>query len=960
MIKVKKLFRPVLLCSAIVCTSGFLKAQVITTSPVFPVDSDSVTIIFNAALGNAELKDVPPPIYAHTGVITNLSTSPTDWKYVVAGWSENLPKAMLTPLGNNLYQLKIKPGIRSYYAVPSSESILRMAFVFRNSDGSKVGRNADGGDIFADVYPSKTSVNIILPASKELYLHQSDTIIVSAISPLADSLKIIIHSTPIKTVAGQYITDTILADNFGQNWVKRWVKILAENDTAYAADSFSYTIIPSPHIAALPSGTIDGINYLNGHSVVLCLYAPKKNNAFVLGDFNDWKVDSGYYMNLTPDGERYWLQIDNLIPKQEYIFQYLVDGNIQIGDPYADKVSDWNDVYISPSTYPGLLPYPSGKASGVATYLQTGQDPYPWSTASFVPPAVTDLVIYELLIRDFTAKHDYPSLIDTLDYLKNLGVNAIELMPVMEFEGNISWGYNPDFSFAVDKYYGTKNGLKEFIDAAHAKGIAVILDIVCNHHFGQSPLVQLYWDASGQRPSPDNPWFNQIPKHPYNVGYDFNHESSDTKTYMERLVRYWIQEFHVDGYRFDLSKGFTQKNSYPDNVSLWGQYDASRINILKNYADVIHAVKPDAYVILEHFADNSEETVLSANNMMLWGNMNGSYAEGAMGYNTGTKSDLSWASYQKRGWAQPNLIAYMESHDEERNMFKTITYGNATQPAYNPKDTNTALKRMELNANFFFSIPGPKMLWQFEELGYDYSINYPSGTSDSRLAPKPIRWDYYNQWRRHYTEQVFAALIGLKKNQPVFSTTDFTLDVTSAVKRIYLRHTSMDVTILGNYDIIGQQVVPNFTQTGMWYEFYSGDSLNIVNAADPLPLKAGEYRLYTSVRLPKPLFTGIADSPGNIQSKNEVNVYPNPSSGIVHFKFVLPATELVDLTIYNIYGQAVAKICRTSLNAGQHILDWDGRGNSTGETFSGLYFYRFESSSIKESGKIIQGSKIIP
>jgi len=129
-----------------------LSSQTIVTVPAYPIENDSVTVTFDASKGNAALKDVAPPIYAHTGVITNLSSSGSDWKHVTAPWSVNLPKALMTPLGNNLYQIKIKPDIRSWYGVPSSEQILKLAFVFRNADGSIVGREADGGDIFANVF----------------------------------------------------------------------------------------------------------------------------------------------------------------------------------------------------------------------------------------------------------------------------------------------------------------------------------------------------------------------------------------------------------------------------------------------------------------------------------------------------------------------------------------------------------------------------------------------------------------------------------------------------------------------------------------------------------------------------------------------------------------------------------------------------------------------------------------
>lgn len=926
-------------------------SQVVVSDPAFPTDNDSCTIIFDAALGNGELNNAGPPIYAHTGVITSLSTSPGDWKYVVAEWGQNLPKAMLIPLGNNKYKLSVKPSIRSYYGVPASETIEKMAFVFRNADGTKVGRNADGSDIFVDVYPDAFSVNIVIPSSKNLFPKLNDPIPISAISPLADSMKIQVNGITLKSVAGQHITDTLTASNFGSDWVKQWVRIVAVNGSGSIADSFAYSVIPEPRVESLPSGVHDGINYIDSGSVVLSLYAPGKNNVFVIGDFNDWTTDSVSYLNITPDGLRFWIRVSNLIPKKEYIFQYLVDGTLCIGDPYADKVSDPDDQYIAPETYPGLLPYPAGKANGVATYLQTAQDPFPWDTTAFHGPAVTDLFIYELLIRDFIAKHDYPSLIDTLDYLKRLGVNAVELMPVMEFEGNISWGYNPDYSFAVDKYYGTKNGLKQFVEAAHARGIAVILDIVCNHHFGKSPLVRLYWDANAQQPAANNPWFNPIPKHPYNVGYDFNHESFQTRTYMERLIKYWIQEYHVDGYRFDLSKGLTQKNSYPDNVSLWGQYDAGRISIITNYASVLHYVKPDAYMILEHFADNSEETVLSARDMLLWGNMTGAYQEGAMGYNTNGKSDFSWASYLKRGWSDPHVVAYMESHDEERMMYKNETWGNASHPPYSAMDTATALHRIELAATFFFTIPGPKMIWQFGELGYDYSINYPTGTSDSRLTPKPIRWDYYtDEWRRHYVNIIFSALANLKTTQPAFSTTDFTLDVASAAKRIVLRHSSMDVTVMGNFDVVELEIVPGFTKTGMWYEFFSGDSLQVTDVTTPLTFEPGEYRIYTSYRLPKPPYTAIGESNPTLQNPR-ARAYPNPSSGDFNFEIFLPEASNIYLYVYSIYGDLLGKFPKGRFGRGLHTFKADIFQGA--ESKSGIYLYRIEADGTFLSGKLI-------
>ncbi len=112
---------------------------------------------------------------------------------------------------------------------------------------------------------------------------------------------------------------------------------------------------------------------------------------------------------------------------------------------------------------------------------------------------------------------------------------------------------------------------------------------------------------------------------------------------------------------------------------------------------------------------NSEETVLSNYGMMLWGNMNYDYNEATMGY----VSNLTGATYKSRGWSDMHLVSYMESHDEERLMYKNLQYGNSSG-TYNIKFFPIAIQRMKLAGVFYFTIPGPKMIWQFGELGYDY------------------------------------------------------------------------------------------------------------------------------------------------------------------------------------------------------------------------------------------------
>ncbi len=904
-------------------------AQVITADPPFPTATDSVTIIFDATQGDAGLKDYTGDVYAHTGVITDKSTQPSDWRYVKADWTENIPACKMTPLGNNLWQLKIGPSIRAYYGVPDDEKILEMAFVFRSADGSRTGREADGGDIFYKVYETGTYVKITLPDVQPKIVNLNDTILIKGSSSYADSTFLLVDNQVLIADTASSFTDTLIANEYG----KHWIIAKAVEDSKVVYDSVYFYVNRPPHIEALPTGVRDGINYIDDSTVILSLYAPYKKYVFAIGDFNDWQVGDQWAMNMTPDSNRFWIKISGLTPQKQYIFQYLIDGTIRIGDPYADQVSDpWNDKYISSETYPNLIPYPTGKTTGIATVLETAQTPYAWKNNDFQAPDMKNLVVYELLVRDFTAGHTFDDIIDTLGYLKRLGINAIELMPVSEFEGNISWGYNPNYYFAVDKYYGPKNTFKAFVDSCHSNGIAVIMDMVLNHAYGTCPLVMMYWNAAKNQPAADNPWFNETSPNPtYQWGADFNHESPATHQFVDSVNHYWISQYHVDGFRFDFTKGFT--NTPGDG---WA-YDQSRIDILERMASHIWSYKKDAYVILEHFTENSEEKVLTSYGMSVWGNSNYNYNQATMGYNDG--SDFSWISYEARGFTNPaGVMGYMESHDEERLMFKNEQYGNADGD-YQVKDIPTGLKRMEMAGAFFFTIPGPKMIWQFGELGYDISINQCQNGSLSescRTDPKPILWDYYDNPDRKHLYGVWSALIHLKETEPIFNTTDYSLDVGNGLfKKIQLNGTDMQVNILGNFDVKTVTISPDFQKTGWWYDYFSGDSLNVTSTGTDfqMTLAPGEYHLYTSVKLNRPDFIlGIQEN--TIQdNESEFSVYPNPVISSMDITWNQKEATSGNFSLYDLTGRKVKVLYEGHFKQGTNHLHFD-----VGELNHGLYF----------------------
>jgi 1,4-alpha-glucan branching enzyme len=839
-------------------------AQVIVTTPELPTDNVSIKITFDATKGNAGLKDFTGDVYAHTGVITDKSTSNSDWKYVKTNWGVNTPETKLSKVSANIYELDISSSIRAYYGVPAAEKILKMAFVFRSADASKEGKDTGNKDIFADVYEDKFLVDLTNP-SVSLVAELNSIIQVNAIATKKTSISLWLNNEVIKSLNDTVrISESITFTNPGDYWVK----VTGTYNTEKSADSVFISIYSSPETATLPAGMRDGINYVDDQTATLVFYAPYKKAVHLIGDFNNWLPQNSYMMK--KDGDRFWFTLTNLTPQKEYIFQYLIDGNIRVADPYAEKISDpYDDKFIPVTTYPGLIAYPADKTNERASVLQTAQIPYVWQNTTYTIPPKKDLLIYELHLRDFTTEGTLKAAKEKLVYLKDLGVNAIELMPINEFEGNDSWGYNPNFFFAPDKAYGTKNDYKDFIDACHGMGFIVIQDIVLNHSYGSSPWVRMYWDNENSQPAANNPWYNVTsPNQVFSWGYDFNHQSTFTRQCVDSVARFWMSDYKIDGFRYDFTKGFT--NTPGDG----GSYDAQRIENLKRMADQVWQANPDAYVILEHFAPNEEEKVLSSyeKGMLIWGNLNHSFGEASMGFHDNNKSDLSWASASSRGYSQPGLVTYMESHDEERLMYRNLTYGN-NFVTYNIKFKNTALRRAGLASVFLFSIPGPKMIWQFGELGYDINIDF-----NGRTGRKPVKWDYYEDTARfNNVYKIYRAMLGLRKNHPVFAGGEISMSVGGPLKRINLSDNDMKVAIVGNFDVATGTVAPNFPATGTWYEYFTGKTLNVTSTTQQVTLQPGEYRLYTDKYI-TPLVTPGTSANNPVQkSDNGMMLYPNPA-----------------------------------------------------------------------------------
>ena len=581
---------------------------------------------------------------------------------------------------------------------------------------------------------------------------------------------------------------------------------------------------PEPVVKeAMPAGAHYGINYNSDGSVTLVLRDLDNKNkrheyCYLTGEFSKWQRSNDYAMKRDDAAGCWWYTMASVDPDKEYMFQYYVvnkDGSaFRIHDPYTEIVYDGsNDKYISSSTYPDLPAYPKG-TSGLVSSFKVNKDVYNWTSTGFKIADQNDLVIYEMHFRDFTSTGDIPGALGKLDYLSSLGVNAVELMPIQEFDGNDSWGYNPCSYFALDKAYGTRNMYKQFIDGCHARGMAVIVDVVYNQATGAHPYAKLYWDSKNNKTASNNPWFNVDAPHPYSVFHDWNHEYQPFREHVKESLKYLMEEYHVDGFRFDLTKGFTNKKSDESTAS---NYDQSRVDILTDYTKSVKSCNPDAVVILEHFCETREEKALAEAGAKVWRNLNNAYCQSAMGKSAGSGFEGLWT-----GSAMPfgAYVGFMESHDEERTAYKALKEGASGISG----DPNLAarMKREALNAAFFLTVPGPKMLWQFEELGYDISIE-----QNGRTGKKPVHWEYLENADRKALHDTYASLMKFRKENPRFfsSDADFSWYVSGGNwndgRFVYCTVDGKAFAVIGNFSLEKKDITAWLPKPGTWKD-YSG------------------------------------------------------------------------------------------------------------------------------------------
>jgi 1,4-alpha-glucan branching enzyme len=521
-------------------------------------------------------------------------------------------------------------------------------------------------------------------------------------------------------------------------------------------------------VAPAPKGTLHGAHDRGDGVVTFALWAPWKQSVHLIGDFNTWDMQAD---PLAVDEHGLWW-IEKRLEPGTYGYQFVIDGETTIGDPYAQALR-WTEG----SPQPHAL-------------VEVGATAYRWGDHGFAIKPLNQLVIYELHVGDFSPEGTFEGIIGRLDYLAGQGVDAIELMPIQEFPGDRSWGYNPAYFFAPEGTYGSAEDLKRLIDAAHQKGIGVILDMVFNHTTNDSPLNLLYAYS-------DNPYFGDD-GNPWGFP-DFNLWDDATKRLIADIQSYWLTEFHVDGFRYDYVEGI--------------RYDG--VGGMSFIAWAARQVKPHAYLIAEDIVADPAAVVRDTEVDASWHwpftkvlraqLREGDYDGNQYGDLDALLRVITFAGDGYHDNAQP--INYLESHDEERIIREVMT-----NPAIDQAD---ATRKSMLGAILLFTAQGVPMLYSGQEFG---------AQALKTIEESKLPWNYLESDAGQALSKHYASLAYLRHTQPALQANNFEpLLIDHERKLLVFQRWSDDgdsvVVVAVNLTPEPQRAAIPFPRPGVWHEW---------------------------------------------------------------------------------------------------------------------------------------------
>ena len=467
---------------------------------------------------------------------------------------------------------------------------------------------------------------------------------------------------------------------------------------------------------------------ISDNGVAFRVWAPNASKIFVTGGFNGWNSNSN---ELISEDNGYW---------------YTFVEKAKVWDEYKYVIHNGeNELYR-------LDPYAIEATNSNGNSIISKVD-YEWTDADFKIPDWNSLVIYELHVGTFFRKEedsigDFDSVTNHLRYLKALGINCIELMPVAEFPGGQSWGYNPALPFAIERDYGGPGALAHLINTAHANGIAVIMDVVFNH-FGPSDLALWRYDGWSENDGggiyfynnwkANTPWGSTRP----------DYGRPEVRRYIRDNAFMWLEQYHIDGLRWD---GVAFIREAGGGLGMGNPLDEAA-QMMKDINQEIHDRYPEKLLIAEDLMGKDFIT----------------NAVGYGGYGFNAQWDTHFVHPLRKFLSQSQdadrdmtvvydalnfsyngkpfqRVVYVESHDEVANGKTRLP--EMIQPG--EADSAFAKKRAVLGAVIVLTAPGIPMLFQGQEFLSDKYFRDDDG----------LDWDKFSAFKG--ITKLFSDLIKLR------------------------------------------------------------------------------------------------------------------------------------------------------------------------------------------------------
>ena len=682
----------------------------------------------------------------------------------------------------------------------------------------------------------------------------------------------------------------------------------------------TYTVYDQPEIeiehAALPTGVDMGPNWIN-NEMILAVFAPDQPGMQVIitspGETGS-STDAIVMKNATDLEDVWWLELD--LDFGQYEYEYLLLNGSRIADPLSRRISN------------GKTRIEVGGGGA------TTSDDFNWQSNDYVKPVLDTLIIYELHVDDFAAQGSgqgtFDDVIAKLNYLKSSGINAIELMPVTEFPGSRSWGYDPEIMSAVESTYGSPEDFMTLVDEAHERGIAVILDLVWNHIRSSSPIWQI-------QPNYDlNPYIKiHTELNPNETEgswgmLDLDHFNSHTIDYINQVHEIWVNEYRIDGFRYDATRYVGWNMSQPE----FG---------LPAWTDALNEFAPSTYQIAEHLPaqpwliDNTSLTSSwhdSFHDLILedaHSNYNSTmtYMSQLVGLHEYSNTDNAYS-------ARTQAVKFMISHDEQSVIQEMVEFDSYT--------LEQARERDKFHATILMTSLGIPMIWQGQEFGFQSGWNDDNGNGDwddEKLGYRPVDWSLLNTDEGQSHLAHYSKMMRFRKKNPALSKgTFFDLYRYASEKVIVYGYkdesdgnNNDQVVVIANFSASDRTVynVP-FISAGNWYnitesgnDLYTGDG-NFgeysIPAKSAVVYSKNQYEL--GIKVPEIV-------PEKFQT---LFAYPNPFNPSTILQFDIPnlgeTSYKVSLTIFDLNGRFVENIFNKSLKSGSYKINWNPKNISTG------------------------------